>query len=62
MEFPIDLSHYKALNLDASQDSLTEEQRTQLLKNINIVRDSIVFFTALAGAKGLGGHTGGFLT
>ncbi|MCX5883935.1 MAG: transketolase, partial [Deltaproteobacteria bacterium] len=31
----------------------------QLDRNIKLVRDSIVFFTAHANAKGLGGHTGG---
>ena len=29
------------------------------MANINLVRDSIVFFTAFANLKGLGGHTGG---
>ena len=30
-----------------------------VLGNIDLVRDSLVFFTALANVKGLGGHTGG---
>ena len=30
-----------------------------MTNNIRIVRDSLVFFTALANVKGLGGHTGG---
>ncbi len=59
MKFPIDLSVYKQLVLTTSQDELSGEQRQQLVKNIEVVRDSIVFFTALANCKGLGGHTGG---
>lgn len=59
MSFPIDLSGYKELQFDLTQQELTAEQRQQLSKNIEIVRDSLVFFTALANVKGLGGHTGG---
>ena len=59
MEFPIDLTQYKPLEISLAQTELTGEQRTTLQKNIEIVRDSIVFFTALANVKGLGGHTGG---
>ena len=57
-EFPIDTTEYTPLTISHSQ-RLTPEQQAQYQKNIEIVRDSIVFFTALAGAKGLGGHTGG---
>ncbi|MBV5316782.1 MAG: transketolase [Desulfobulbaceae bacterium] len=59
MKFPIDLSAYQPLRFSISQEGLDAEQRTTLLHNINLVRDSIVFFTALANTKGLGGHTGG---
>ncbi|MFW2367055.1 MAG: transketolase C-terminal domain-containing protein [Desulforhopalus sp.] len=59
MDFPIDLSEYKPLSFDLTQKTLTEEQRSTLLDNIVLVRDSLVFFTALANVKGLGGHTGG---
>ncbi len=59
MEFPIDLNDFTPLQFDISQDELTIEQLTVLKNNIAIARDSIVFFTALANAKGLGGHTGG---
>ncbi|SHO49344.1 transketolase C-terminal domain-containing protein [Desulfopila aestuarii] len=59
MKFPIDLSGYTPLKLDLSQTALTAEQRATLVENIRIVRDSLVFFTALANVKGLGGHTGG---
>ena len=59
MTFPIDLSAYQPLKLSLSQESLDGEQKATLQKNINLVRDAIVFFTALANTKGLGGHTGG---
>ena len=57
--FPIDLSKLRPLTLDPSQLALTDEQRTTLKANIQICRDTIMFFTALAGAKGLSGHAGG---
>lgn len=59
MKFPIDLSVYKELSFTVEQTELTADLKKQLEKNIEIVRDSIVFFTALANCKGLGGHTGG---
>jgi len=59
MSFPIDLSAYKPLKFELGQKKLTDEQRQTLLGNIDLVRDSLVFFTALANVKGLGGHTGG---
>jgi transketolase len=59
MDFPIDLSKYVSQKYALNQEQLSEEQRKTLLDNIAIVRDSLVFFTALANVKGLGGHTGG---
>ncbi len=59
MNFPIDLNIYKPLQLNTSQAELDNETRQVLQQNIQIVRDSIIFFTALANCKGLGGHTGG---
>jgi len=59
MNFPIDLSGYKDIKLDLNKSSLSDEQLGQLNKNIQIIRDTIVFFTGVASAKGLGGHTGG---
>ncbi len=59
MKFPIDLNVYKKQVFTTAEKELSAEQRAQLLKNIEIVRDSIIFFTALANCKGLGGHTGG---
>src|SRR6187401_3766472 len=57
--FPIDLKALKPLSLDPTKPSLTKEQKKTLTDNIQLCRDAIVFFTALAGAKGLSGHTGG---
>jgi len=56
--FPIDVSGYKRLSLSPGR-MLSAAGRKQLLCNIDIVRDLIVFFTAYAGARGLSGHTGG---
>ena len=50
--FPIDLSKLKALKLDPSVTSLSDETKANLRHNIQLCRDAIVFFTALAGAKG----------
>jgi len=58
-EFPIPLNEYKVVALDPKQPKLTGEQREQLAANIQLCRDAIIFFTAIADAKGLGGHTGG---
>lgn len=58
-KFPIDFSEFKPLPLDPNQSVLTPEQREILAANIDFCRDVIVFFTAIADAKGLGGHTGG---
>jgi transketolase len=57
--FPIDLGALKPLSLDVRANALTAEQKATLEHNINLCRDAIVFFTALAGARGLSGHTGG---
>ena len=58
-EFPIPLNEYEVVALDPGQPKLTNEQREQLAANIQLCRDAIIFFTAIADAKGLGGHTGG---
>ena len=57
--FPIDLSEIKRLELDPHTPTLTDGQREALRFNVDLCRDVIVFFTAVADAKGLGGHTGG---
>lgn len=58
-EFPIPLHSYKSLSLDPRITQLTAEQKSALQHNIQLCRDAIVFFTAIADARGLGGHTGG---
>ncbi|HEX7004907.1 MAG TPA: transketolase C-terminal domain-containing protein [Trueperaceae bacterium] len=57
--FPMDVSKYQPLSLDPSKSSLSAEERRQWETNIGLMRDVIVFFTAVAGARGLSGHTGG---
>ncbi|MHC4941246.1 MAG: transketolase C-terminal domain-containing protein [Planctomycetota bacterium] len=57
--FPIDLGAYVPVTLDLKAETLTDAQREQLRSNVALCRDAIVFFTAVADAKGLGGHTGG---
>jgi transketolase len=57
--FPIDLGKLLPLKLDPAVATLTDDQRAALHHNIQLARDTIVFFTALAGARGLSGHTGG---
>ena len=59
MDFPIDLSGYSPLKFDLNQEKLADEELQNLKDNISLVRDCLVFFTALANVKGLGGHTGG---
>lgn len=59
MKLPIDLSAYKPVALDPSAATLSDAQRKQLQANIDLCRDTIVFFTAVAEGRGLGGHTGG---
>ncbi|MFB2839539.1 transketolase C-terminal domain-containing protein [Floridanema evergladense] len=59
VRFPINLDAYKRITLDASNPTLTDEQREALRANIQLCRDAIVFFTATGAARGVGGHTGG---
>jgi transketolase len=59
MRFPIDLGAFERVVLHSDQPTLGEAQRTQLQRNIQLCRDALIFFTAVADAKGLGGHTGG---
>ncbi len=57
--FPIDLKCFRPLPLDPGKTRLDKDKRNVLEANIQLCRDAIVFFTAVAGAKGVGGHTGG---
>lgn len=59
MGFPINTSNYRPLVLDPTQPTLSRKALAQLKTNIQIVRDTIIFYTAVAGIKGLAGHTGG---
>ncbi len=59
MKFPIALDRYTPVHFSPSQPHLLPAQKEQLVRNIQLVRDGIIFFTAYANAKGLGGHTGG---
>ncbi len=58
-DFPIDVSGYVPLKLDLNAAQLTDEQLEQWLANIDIMRDVIIFFTAISAGRGLAGHTGG---
>ena len=57
--FPINLGRLQPQALDPRVQSLSEDAKAILKHNIQLCRDAIVFFTALAGAKGLSGHSGG---
>jgi transketolase len=59
MSFPIDLKQFTPQRFPLSQATLAATERETLRNNIRIVRDSLIFFTAFANVKGLGGHTGG---
>lgn len=59
MPFEVDLSQFQPLKLNPAQPKLSADQKKTLLANVQLCRDAIVFFTAIADAKGLGGHTGG---
>ena len=57
--FPMDLASLRPLALNPANNKLTADQRQALEHNIRLCRDTIVFFTAVADARGVGGHTGG---
>jgi transketolase len=59
VRFPIDLSAYKAIALDPTKPTLTDDEREALKANVQLCRDAIIFFTATGAARGVGGHTGG---
>jgi transketolase len=54
--FPIEVLTFVPLHLS---ENLTESVQAQLQKNINLMRNAIVFITAYSKVRGLGGHTGG---
>jgi hypothetical protein len=57
-KFPLDVSAYRPLTLD-SKKPLDEKTLAQWQSNIQLVRDTIIFFTASACLRGVDGHTGG---
>jgi transketolase len=59
--FPIDLlGKFKKLSIDPfTTTTLSDQQKADLQSNIELCRDTIVFFTACGSASGYGGHTGG---
>ena len=56
---PIDLGAYRRIALHPRAPALTEPERQALRHNVELCRDAIICFTAVADARGLGGHTGG---
>ncbi|KAK0120244.1 hypothetical protein ONS95_011650 [Cadophora gregata] len=59
-DFGIDVfARYKDISLDPTNPTLTVEQKADLLSNISLLRDTIVYFTASGAARGVSGHTGG---
>lgn len=59
-DFGIDfLAKYKPIALDPANPKLSEQQKSDLLSNIAILRDTIIYFTATGAARGVSGHTGG---
>ncbi|KAJ7503554.1 thiamine diphosphate-binding protein, partial [Mycena galericulata] len=58
-EFPIDLKKFKKFKLDPTKSKLSDQEKSDLLANIQLLRDAIVFFTASGAARGVSGHTGG---
>ncbi|KAJ7036852.1 thiamine diphosphate-binding protein [Mycena alexandri] len=57
--FPVDLTKFKKFKLDPTKPKLTDQEKSDLLANIQLLRDAIVFFTASGAARGVSGHTGG---
>jgi transketolase len=56
--FPFGLGTFTPMTLPIGE-RLSADAKAQLAANIQVCRDVIIFFTAVADAKGLGGHTGG---
>ena len=59
-DFGIDVfARYKPISLDPANSKLSEQQKSDLLSNISLLRDTIVYFTSSGAARGVSGHTGG---
>ncbi|MFP4192180.1 MAG: transketolase C-terminal domain-containing protein [Candidatus Hydrogenedentota bacterium] len=59
MSFPIDISGYKPVSFALDETTPSADKMAQLAQNVQIMRDTLIFFTAIAAGKGLAGHTGG---
>ena len=58
--FEVDMTKYKEVKVDPwASETLPADVKQQLLQNIEVCRDAVVFFTACGSASGYGGHTGG---
>lgn len=57
--FPIDLGALRRPSLAPTATTLSSAERDALSHDVALCRDAITFFTALSGAKGLSGHSGG---
>ena len=58
--FEVDMSKFKEVKVDPwANETLPADAKADLLANIELCRDAIVFFTACGSASGYGGHTGG---
>ena len=58
--FEVDMTKFKEVEVDPwANETLPAAAKAQLLQNIEVCRDAIVFFTACGSASGYGGHTGG---
>ncbi|MEE3207864.1 MAG: thiamine pyrophosphate-dependent enzyme, partial [Candidatus Thermoplasmatota archaeon] len=58
MDFPLNISGFSRLKLPLEPE-ISEPVLAQLERNITLLRDAIITLTAVARARGLGGHTGG---
>ncbi|EGG07457.1 uncharacterized protein MELLADRAFT_85764 [Melampsora larici-populina 98AG31] len=59
LDFDFQIKILNQVTLHPSQPKLTQEEKSKLLNNTSILRDSIVFFTDTGAARGVGGHAGG---
>ncbi|KAH8886157.1 putative transketolase [Thozetella sp. PMI_491] len=59
-DFGIDVfARYRPISLDPANPKLSEQQKADLLSNISLLRDTVVYFTSSGAARGVSGHTGG---
>ncbi|MEC9253956.1 MAG: transketolase, partial [Candidatus Thermoplasmatota archaeon] len=58
MDFPLNISGFSRLKLPL-EPKIGESGLAQLERDIALLRDAVITLTAVARARGLGGHTGG---